>query len=66
MKFYPILKSLKNSKASGLDRISNEMFKSGQNFLTRPLCKLFNIILKSGCFKKELGKKYNCTITQKG
>ena len=34
-----------NGKASGLYRISNEMLKSGQNFLTRLLCKLFDIIL---------------------
>ena len=39
------IKRLKNKKAAGLDRIRNEMLKSGAQYLTTSLTKLFNFIL---------------------
>jgi hypothetical protein len=42
---FKAVKKLKNNKATGLDSISNEMIKSGQNTLVPFLAKLFNLIL---------------------
>ena len=42
------IKALKNHKAVGLDCLSNEMIKAGENSLINPILKLFNCILSSG------------------
>ena len=42
------------------------MLKSGQNFLTMPLYKLFNVILKSGCFPKSWGTSILVPLHKKG
>jgi hypothetical protein len=44
--------SLKNSKASVLSMIINEMVKYGQLTLTPLLCKLFNLVFSSGIYPK--------------
>ena len=44
------IKRLKNKKAAGLDRIRNEMLKSGAHYLTTSLTKLFNFILSKGTY----------------
>ena len=44
------LKGLKNKTAAGLDRIRNEMLKSGAHCLTTSLTKLFNFILSKGTY----------------
>ena len=44
------IKRLKNKKAAGLDRIRNEMLKSGAQYLTTSLTKLFNFILNKGSY----------------
>lgn len=36
------VKKLKHNKSSGLDSISNEMLKSGYNWLSEALCNIFN------------------------
>jgi hypothetical protein len=41
---------LKNKKSAGLDSITNEMIKAGQNALISCLLKLFNTILSSGVY----------------
>lgn len=46
------IKSLKNKKACGLDKILNEMLKYGHSELIQPLSKIFNTILLSGFFPK--------------
>jgi len=44
------IKRLKNKKAAGLDRIRNEMLKSGAHYLTPSLTKLFTFILSKGTY----------------
>ena len=44
------VKTLKNKKSAGLDRIRSEMLKNGIQFLVIPLRKLFNFILSKGRF----------------
>ena len=44
------IKRLKNKKATGLDRIRNEMLKSGAHYLTPSLTKLFTFILSKGTY----------------
>ena len=44
------LKSLKNSKAEGIDLIRNEFLKYGSDIVVLPLVKLFNKVLYSGKF----------------
>ena len=51
---YSSIKSLMNGKSVGLDSISNEMLKSGKHILCKPLCKLFNSILKCGKYPLTL------------
>jgi hypothetical protein len=41
------IKTLKNGKSSGYDMIKNEMVKYGHNVLTKPLAKLFNLVMNS-------------------
>jgi hypothetical protein len=54
------IRSLKNSKASGLSMIINEMVKYGQLTLTPLLCKLFNLVLSSGIYLKIWSIAYTC------
>ena len=54
------IRSLKNSKASGLSMIINEMVKYGQLTLTPLLCKLFNLVLSSGIYLKIWSIGYTC------
>ena len=53
---YSSIKSLMNGKSVGLDSISNEMLKSGKHILCKPLCKLFNSILKCGKYPLSWSK----------
>ena len=46
------IKALKTGKSTGLDRISNDMIKTGQGALLSPLTKIFNLILSSGQYPK--------------
>ena len=45
-----ITKLLGSKKAPSSDKIRNEMIKAGIQYLKSALCKLFNLILKSGFF----------------
>ena len=45
-----MVKLLKPKKAPEPDKIRNEMLKTGQQLLNAALCKLFNLILRSGFF----------------
>ena len=48
-----MVKLLKSKKAPGPDKIRNEMLKTGIQFLSTALYKLFNLILHSGFFPKS-------------
>ena len=47
------IRQLKNKKAAGIDGILNEMLKASAIKIIKPLCKLFNVIFKSGFFPKN-------------
>jgi rubrerythrin len=47
------IQHLANNKAGGLDQMSNEMFKYGIDALSKPILKLFNLVLESGVFPKD-------------
>ena len=55
-----MLKNLDISKASGPGGISNKLLKLMAQFISCPLCKLFNMSLQSGKFPTEC-KKANVT-----
>ena len=44
-----IVKKLKNGKATGMDRISNEMIKASLPYMQQAYLKLFNMILSAQC-----------------
>ena len=46
------IQSLKNGKAAGQNMILNEMLKASETLINKPLCHLFNKILKSGNYPK--------------
>ena len=60
------IKSLKNSKASGLSMIINEMVKYGQLVLTPLLCKLFNLVFSSGLYPKIWSLGYITPLHKSG
>jgi exonuclease III len=60
------IKALKNGKACGLDGISNEMIKFGQDVLTKPLTKLFNDILSTGIYPTAWAQGYISPIYKTG
>jgi len=45
-----MIKLLRSKKVPGPDKIRNEMLKTGMQYFITALCKLFNLILKSGFF----------------
>ena len=47
------LTNLKNGKSAGLDSIVNEMLKYGKNVFSKPLTKLFNVIMSTNCYPKS-------------
>ena len=47
------IRKLKNNKTCGEDLIINEMIKSGAYILLPSLCKLFNLVLKTGKFPEK-------------
>ena len=60
------MKSLKNSKAAGIDLIRNEFLKYGADILLLPLVKLFNRILQSGKFPTIWNISYISVIHKSG
>ena len=56
---------LKKNKAPGLDNITNELIIAGKQSLIKPLCKLFNLIVRMAkhperytlCFLKPIHQK---------
>ena len=60
------IKTLKCGKSASDDMILNEMLKCGVTFLTKPLEKLFNCILKSGIFPKAWKNSLMVPIHKKG
>jgi hypothetical protein len=60
------LKNLKNKKATGLDRISNELLKYSQHCMLPVLNRLFNHILVSGHYPTDWNKVYICPIFKNG
>jgi hypothetical protein len=60
------IKTLKNGKSSGYDMIKNEMIKYGHNVLTKPLAKLFNLVMNSQYYPQEWSKGRIVSIHKKG
>ena len=60
------IKSLKNNKASGIDKISSEMIKSAINYIEDHLIKIFNILLQSGKYPSTWSKGYIVPIYKSG
>ena len=60
------LKSLKNNKSCGLDKISNEMLRYGQIYFNKALLKIFNTILSSGIFPQLWCKGFITPIFKSG
>ena len=58
--------TLKNGKAPGLDRITNEMIKAGRNSLIKQIQTLFNLILASGQFPSTWNLGVIVPIYKKG
>jgi exonuclease III len=52
------IKTLKNGKSMGTDKILNEMLKYSQHVLVTPLVKLFNLIYVSGKYPAKWSKGY--------
>ena len=48
-----ILKKIKVGKSSGPDKIINEILKYSKPGILKSYTKLFNLILKSGCYPKS-------------
>jgi translation initiation factor 2B subunit (eIF-2B alpha/beta/delta family) len=46
------IQNLKNKKATGEDRISNEMLKASKDVISKHIAKLFNIVLETEFFPK--------------
>lgn len=59
------INNLKNNKAAGLDRITNEMIKYGKDIILPLLAKLFNKILTTGIFPTQWTKGYVSPIHKK-
>jgi len=60
------IKLLKKGKSHGPDLVKNEMLKSGQSLLVKPLTKIFNLVLNSGQYPKEWSKGRIISIHKKG
>ena len=61
-----VIKSLKNGKAVGLDRISNEMIKGASSSFHMLLTKFFNVILSAGHYPQSWKRSIISTIYKKG
>ena len=53
------------SKAVGPDGIGPRIFKEGASILKYPLCKIFNISLRSGVFPSDWKKANVCPVFKK-
>ena len=53
-----ILKFLDISKASGPDAVSSRLLKEATQILKSPLCRLFNLSLRTGIFPTKLQKRF--------
>lgn len=60
------LRKLKNRKAAGQDKISNELLKYGGTDLSREFTKLFQMILTKGAVPKEWKSSITVPIFKKG
>ena len=60
-----LLNILDMSKAIGPDGISPRIFKEGASILKYPLCKIFNISLRSGVFPSDWKKANVCPVFKK-
>ena len=61
-----VISKLKCNKSPGLDNISNQMIKAGQNILLPSLQKLFNLCLINGHYPKSWASGYITTIHKSG
>ena len=61
-----VLNKLKMGKASGPDKILNEILKYSKTATLNAYTKLFNIIFKSGCYPKMWEQSYIITIHKSG
>jgi hypothetical protein len=59
-------KALKRGKATGLDRISNEMIKASVPYLSRTYAKIFNTILQKGHYPESWSKGFIVNIFKAG
>jgi hypothetical protein len=60
-----LLNVLDISKAIGPDGISPRIVKEGASILKYPLCKIFNISLRSGLFPSDWKKANVCPVFKK-
>ncbi len=60
------IQSLKNGKAAGQNMILNEMLKASETLINKPLCHLFNKILKSGNYPKTWRESIIVPIPKSG
>ena len=60
------VKCLKANKSSGLDAVSNEMFKTGLDILNPAMCTMFNHILHSECYPHIWSSGYIVPLHKKG
>ena len=61
-----ILKKIKVGKSSGPDKIINEILKYSKPGILKSYTKLFNLILKSGCYSKSWEQSYIIAIHKSG
>lgn len=61
-----VIKKIKNRKAPGLDGISNELLKYGNNCVTKELTKLFNKILDAGKIPEDWKGSITLPLFKKG
>ena len=61
-----VLKTIKVGKSSGPDKIINEILKYSKPGIFKSYTKLFNLILKSGCYPKSWKQSYIIAIHKSG
>ena len=61
-----ILNKIKTGKSSGPDKILNEVIKYSKPIILNAYTKLFNIILKTGCYPKSWEQSYIIAIHKSG
>ena len=63
---FACIKTMKNGKACGFNKVSNEMIKHGQHVLGSILTKIFNEILLQGIYPQSWALNYITPLHKKG